>query len=218
MTLRTENTTIKRGIIAMTDREIFQHNLNYYLSRSGKKQKDLADYVGAKTTTVSGWTRGISYPRAEAMEKIAMFFGIPTSQLISITDMNHAYKKNMPPKFGDRMKEYRKKKNMTLDDLAVNVNSSKQVLSRYERSERVPKISAAKEIADALDVPLEFLIGYEYNEHDSGFNLRHSVPQTIEACIIAKGIDSMPKQQREAVLGLMRSLYPGMFDKEPEDE
>lgn len=66
----------------MTDREIFRDNLNYYLETTGKLQKDLADYVGAGTTTVSGWTRGISYPRADAMEKIAMFFGIKTSQLI----------------------------------------------------------------------------------------------------------------------------------------
>lgn len=67
----------------MTDREIFKKNLNYYLSSSGKLQKDLAEYVGAKTTTVSGWTRGVSYPRADAMEKIAMFFGVPTSRLVS---------------------------------------------------------------------------------------------------------------------------------------
>ena len=70
----------------MTDREIFRENLNYYLCLQGKKQKDLADYVGAKTTTVSGWTRGISFPRADAMERIAMFFGIPTSKLISEND------------------------------------------------------------------------------------------------------------------------------------
>lgn len=66
----------------MTDREIFRDNLQYYLKETGKLQKDLAEYVGAKTTTVSGWTRGISYPRADAMEKIAMFFGIPTTRLI----------------------------------------------------------------------------------------------------------------------------------------
>lgn len=66
----------------MTDREIFKENLNYYLNKSGKLQKELADAIGAKYTTVSGWTRGISYPRAEAMEKIADYFGIPTSQLI----------------------------------------------------------------------------------------------------------------------------------------
>ena len=66
----------------MTDREIFRKNLNDFLSSSGKLQKDLAEYVGAKTTTVSGWTRGVSYPRADAMEKIAMFFGVPTSRLV----------------------------------------------------------------------------------------------------------------------------------------
>ena len=70
----------------MNDREIFRENLNYYLSISGKLQKDLADYVGAKTTTVSGWTRGVSYPRADAMEKIAMFFGVPTSKLVGSRD------------------------------------------------------------------------------------------------------------------------------------
>ena len=66
----------------MSNRDIFRENLNYYLTTSGRLQKDLAEYVGAKTTTVSGWTRGISYPRADAMEKIAMFFGIPMSKLV----------------------------------------------------------------------------------------------------------------------------------------
>ena len=70
----------------MTDREKFQENLNYYLTKYNKMQKDLAEYVGAKTTTVSGWTRGISYPRSDAMEKIANFFGIPTSRLIGLRE------------------------------------------------------------------------------------------------------------------------------------
>ena len=67
----------------MSDRDVFRDNLNYYLAESGKMQKDLAEAIGARYTTVSGWTRGISYPRADAMEKIADFFGIPTSKLIT---------------------------------------------------------------------------------------------------------------------------------------
>ena len=67
----------------MSDRDVFQDNLNYYLKEAGVMQKDLANAIGAKYTTVSGWTRGISYPRADAMEKIADFFGIPTSKLIT---------------------------------------------------------------------------------------------------------------------------------------
>ena len=82
----------------MTDREIFKENLNYYLSIQGKKQKDLADYVGAKTTTVSGWTRGISYPRADAMEKIAMFFGIQTSELVGSRNSQSIHEAVWQPK------------------------------------------------------------------------------------------------------------------------
>ena len=70
----------------MNNREIFKNNLNDLLSSSGKMQKDLAEFVGAKTTTVSGWTRGISYPRADAMERIALFFGVPTSRLVGQAD------------------------------------------------------------------------------------------------------------------------------------
>ena len=120
----------------MTDREIFRENLNYYLCLQGKKQKDLADYVGAKTTTVSGWTRGISYPRADAMEKIALFFGIPTSKLVGKNDHSE------------------------LDEM-----------------------------------------------------LEEEVPKTIEARSLAKGIDRMPKAQREAIMNMMMGLYPGLFEK-----
>lgn len=70
----------------MNDREVFTDNLNRLLREQGKMQKDLAEYVGAKKTTVSGWTRGVSYPRADAMEKIASFFGIPTSHLVGRID------------------------------------------------------------------------------------------------------------------------------------
>ena len=129
----------------MTDREIFRENLNYYLSIQGKKQKDLADYVGAKTTTVSGWTRGISYPRADAMEKIAMFFGIKTSQLVG--ENNHS----------------------ELDRMLDGIEDVEQYVAE--------------------------------------------IPQTVEARLLAKGIDKMPPVQREAIMNMMIGLYPGIFEK-----
>lgn len=66
----------------MTDREIFQANIKYYLSAYGKRQQDLADFVGVHKGTVSGWTRGVSYPRADVMERISIFFGIKLSDLV----------------------------------------------------------------------------------------------------------------------------------------
>lgn len=74
----------------MTDREIFQYNLTYYLEASGKSQRQLADYVGVKKSTVSGWVHGASYPRADTMEKISMFFGLLLSDLVMERDHQDA--------------------------------------------------------------------------------------------------------------------------------
>lgn len=38
-------------------------------------------------------------------------------------------------------------------------NTTKQVISRYERGERTPKITAAAEYAKKLDISLSFLLG-----------------------------------------------------------
>ena len=70
----------------MTDREIFRDNLNFYLQKNNVMQKDLAEYVGATSATVSGWTRGVSYPRVDTMEKIALFFGVPTSAITGLRE------------------------------------------------------------------------------------------------------------------------------------
>lgn len=66
----------------MSDREIFQENFNFYLSTRGKSQRDLADYVGVTKSTVSGWSHGVSYPRADTMEKICAYFQISLSMLV----------------------------------------------------------------------------------------------------------------------------------------
>jgi transcriptional regulator with XRE-family HTH domain len=130
----------------------------------------------------------------------------------------------MPSDFGIMMKECRKRKNLTLDDLAVMVGSSKQVLSRYERGERTPKISAAQKIADALDVPLEMLLGYEYHEDPDNAmqieiqELEEQVPKTVEARILAKGIDKMSEAQRKAIMTMMEGLYPGLFEEGNEND
>lgn len=129
----------------------------------------------------------------------------------------------MPSDFGIMMRDYRKRKKLSLDDLAVMVGSSKQVLSRYERGERTPKISAAQKIADALDVPLELLLGYEYHDDpDSAARIEaemfaEEIPQTPEARVLAKGMDRMPEAQRKAIMSMMEGLYPGFFEEENDD-
>lgn len=59
--------------------------------------------------------------------------------------------------FGTRMREARKNKGFTLEDLSEKLNTTKATLSRYENDKRFPDIYVAKEIADALEIDLNFL-------------------------------------------------------------
>lgn len=48
-------------------------------------------------------------------------------------------------------------------DLATNSGVSRVMIGKYERGEAVPSIDAAKKIADAFDVSLDYLVGEGQN-------------------------------------------------------
>ena len=64
------------------NREVFAKNLSYYVERSGREQKELAEIVGVVPSTFNEWTKGKKYPRIDKIEKLANYFGILKSDLI----------------------------------------------------------------------------------------------------------------------------------------
>ena len=67
--------------------------------------------------------------------------------------------------FNEILKLVRKEKGLSLDKMAEILGTSKQALSRYERGERIPKITVAAHFAEKLGMDLSDLIGYEYHEN-----------------------------------------------------
>lgn len=65
--------------------------------------------------------------------------------------------------FGDRLKQIRIERNMSQEEFASLLGTSKQVISRYETNQRTPKITVANEYAEKLGVPLNLLLGEEDN-------------------------------------------------------
>ena len=61
--------------------------------------------------------------------------------------------------FGYRLKQMRMERKMTLEEMGKVLGTSKQVLSRYENGQRVPKITTAKLYAERLGVELRYLLG-----------------------------------------------------------
>lgn len=61
--------------------------------------------------------------------------------------------------FGKRLGEVRKGKKMSQDDIAKKLDVHGAVIGRYERDEVKPSIDIATQIADALEVSLDYLVG-----------------------------------------------------------
>lgn len=60
--------------------------------------------------------------------------------------------------FGSKLKDYRTIHNMSQEDLAKKLNTTKQVISRYENDLRSPKLSIAVEYSAKLGIPLDVLV------------------------------------------------------------
>lgn len=67
----------------MTSREIFKKNLPYYMDMAGMNSVELAKAVGVSKSTVSTWISGRSYPRIDAIQKIADVLGCDTDDLLT---------------------------------------------------------------------------------------------------------------------------------------
>lgn len=59
-----------------------------------------------------------------------------------------------PTSFGARPRQTRKEMGETQDEFAARIGTYKQMLSRYEVGQRIPKISLAENYAKALNVSL----------------------------------------------------------------
>lgn len=70
--------------MAYTDEEqkrIFAKNLNYYITKSGKQQKEVAEDLGFSYTTFNTWCKGKILPKAGKIQAIADYFRVLTTQL-----------------------------------------------------------------------------------------------------------------------------------------
>jgi transcriptional regulator with XRE-family HTH domain len=61
--------------------------------------------------------------------------------------------------FGKRLTEVRKDRKMSQDEVGKLVNVHGAVIGRYERDEVKPSIEMATQLAEALEVSLDYLVG-----------------------------------------------------------
>ena len=99
------------------NKEVMAKNLRYYVKRSGKTQKEVAEIIGVSTSTFNDWMRAKKYPRIDKIEMLASIFHIMKSDLIEEKAESHK-----------RMQ----KKNDTLSDIVLKLNEDMELLEMVE--------------------------------------------------------------------------------------
>ena len=109
--------------------------------------------------------------------------------------------------FADNLIALRKLHNMSQEELAEQINISRQTLSKYETGESVPDIEKCSALAKVFDVSIDDLVNYEMKDTD---NLGFGVPPKGKhvfglAKVGEKGQIVIPAKARK------------VFDIQPED-
>ena len=99
------------------NKETMAKNLKYYIAKSGKDRRELAETWGFPYSTVTEWINGRKYPRIDRIEVMAEYFGILKSDLIE-----------------ERTEEHRQmqRKNDTLSDIVIRMQTDDVFLSAVE--------------------------------------------------------------------------------------
>ncbi|WP_302362563.1 helix-turn-helix domain-containing protein [uncultured Megasphaera sp.] len=121
----------------------------------------------------------------------------------------------MTEQFGTKLKKIRIEKNMSQDEMATFLGTSKQVISRYEKNQRTPKITTAQEYAVKLNVPLLYLIDdtvtsldfSDNNDSDNLISLGRSISsEDLEILTLYMQLDEIDRAEiRGEIRGMLRA-------------
>ena len=99
------------------NKEIMSKNLKYYISKSNKDRRELAEIWGFPYSTVTEWINGKKDPRIDRIEVMADYFGILKSDLIEEKTQEH---------------QEMEKKNDILSDIIIKLDQDKELFEMVE--------------------------------------------------------------------------------------
>ena len=120
---------------------------------------------------------------------------------------------------GDKIKQLRMSQGLSQTDFAKRLYVTPAAVNQWEKGKNKPDIDRLLKIAEVFAVPLDYFSedGKQYSETELIkqhvlIELGADKPRTDEARILAKGVDRMPKDQREQALKIVRAVFDKYAD------
>jgi len=116
---------------------------------------------------------------------------------------------------GDKIKTLRISQGLTQTDFAKRLYVTPAAVNQWEKGKTSPDTERLLAIAKEFSVPLDYFSDDPTTNYSEAelikqhllIELGASQPKTQEARLLAKGIDKMPKEQREQALNIVRAVF-----------
>ena len=117
------------------NKQTMSKNLKYYVERTNKMQKEVAEDLGVAASTFTEWIKGNKYPRIDKIELMANYFGIKKSDLIE-----------------EKLTPQLEQKNDALADIVIRLRTDDDFLSVVEMlyTQDAKKIAGVKQMLSAF--------------------------------------------------------------------
>lgn len=127
----------------------------------------LSKETGFVKSAICCWEKGTRIPSAKAIIILSRYFQVSTDYLLCQSNdksvIHNSYSLDVDLSiFSQRLKELRKKSNLSLISLSASVNISKSALSAWENNISVPNAQAVVTLAKFFGVTTDFLLGDTY--------------------------------------------------------
>lgn len=127
-------------------------------------QIKLADYLGITRQTYSLWEKGTKIIPLKHLNNLSNFYEISMDYIVGLTDEKNnsgiikltELNKN---EIGSRIKKIREDNNLTLRDLAKELNTTSSTISAYETGKTLILTAFAYQICIKYNVSLDWLCG-----------------------------------------------------------
>ena len=113
---------------------------------------------------------------------------------------------------GDKIKMLRISQGLNQTDFAKRLFVTPAAVSQWEKGTTRPDMDRLMKIAKEFSVPLDFFTDEDnYTETElitqQVLTKLNNLPKTSEARILAKGVDKLPKEQREQALAVFKAVF-----------
>lgn len=131
------------------NKKVMAQNIKRYMDLNGKTRSDVCEDLGIKYTTLTDWLKGNTYPRIDAIEKMANYFGVSKADLVE--DPEDAI--ILPYSNLKIDNELQEKLYRDLVKIAANKRTSRKILAMIEKIEQMDD-----KHYDTLDTYIDFLL------------------------------------------------------------